>query len=168
MYFQVPESSLNFVSGDCGGSVVDIKPSLPDLETLLSDISNTLEQQSYNQSSFDMDTTPLGESYRTLDIEQPYSFQVQDEITMYDDLPLEQKPKLADLQKQLTLPLTNINTPAPVPSQEQTTLTVMPVSVSHDPEMDEARKEVDGVCLQLGIPAGGFSYVMNSKRSSLS
>ena len=102
-----------------------------------------------------MDTAPLGETYTGFEIEQPFSF--QEELTLYDDMPTEQKPNVAELQKQMNLPRAYVN--SPMPSKEATTLTVMPCSVStvsHDIEMDEARKEVDNVCLQLGIPAGRF------------
>lgn len=97
-----------------------------------------------------MDTAPLG----GFEIEQPFGF--QEELTFYDDMPTEQKPNVAELQKQMNLPLAHVN--RPMPSREATTFTVMPcsVSVTHDIEMDEARKEVDNVCLQLGIPAGTF------------
>ena len=128
------------------------KQPLPDLDTLLSDINSTLEHQTYNQLPIGMDTTPLG----GFEIEQPFSF--QDELTLYDDMPTEQKPNVAELQKQMNLPLTHVN--SPVPPKEATTLTAMPCSVSHDVEMDEARKEVDNVCLQLGIPAGRFKNVL--------
>ena len=117
----------------------------------MSDINNTLEQQTYSsQLPIGMDTTPLG----GFEIEHPFSF--QEELTLYDDMPTEQKPNVAELQKQMNLSVAQVN--GPMPSKEVTTLTVMPcsVSVSHDVEMDEARKEVDNVCLQLGIPAGRF------------
>ena len=142
------------MSRDFGGSVVETnKQPLPDLDTLLSDIHSTLEQQTYyNQLPIGMDTAPLGETYTGFEIEQPFSF--QEELTLYDDMPTEQKPNVAELQKQMNLPLAHVN--SPMPPKEATTLTVMPCSVSHDIEMDEARKEVDNVCLQLGIPAGRF------------
>lgn len=97
-----------------------------------------------------MDSAPLGEAYSGLELEQPFGF--QDELTLYDDMPTEQKPNIIELQKQMNLPLSD----SPMPSREATTLTVMPVAVSHDSEMDEARREVDSVCHELGIPAGRF------------
>lgn len=112
-----------------------------------------------------MDTTPLGEvySYRSLEFEQPLSF--QDELTLYDDMPAEQKPNIVELQKQLNLPLTSINTPATtMPNKEaSSTMTSVPTATvthhHHDSEMDEARKEVDNVCMQLGISAGEFNLI---------
>lgn len=145
----VPQGRFDFVAGDCGGSVIDTqKVGLPDFDTLLSDITSTLEQTSQQ----DMDTTPLGE-YRIEPVEQP--FVLQDEITFYDEMPADIKPTTDELQKCLKQ-ANQANSYQQLPA-EHTVMTVMPV-VQTDSEMDEARKEVDNVCMQLGIPADPYAW----------
>lgn len=152
LFLQVPQG-FGASSEDGGETVVEIKP-VADLETLLSDINTTLEHNYYPVPPLvGMDTAPWCEA-NSFEVEQPFG--LQEDLTLYDDMPTEQKPNIVELQKQMNLPLLHH---APVPSREATTLTAMPVSVSHDIEMDEARKEVDNVCLQLGIPAGRFYHM---------
>ena len=116
-----------------------------ELDFLLADIKNTID--------FDLGDVDMSTPIVSLQTTNTTPFTNQDDITFYDDSIPAIKSEKADsgYDKYYT-------NPSQTKSQEGSNLVLTPQSsTATDPDMDEAKKEVDDVCLLLNIPAGEFS-----------
>lgn len=128
---QYPVTNLSFEQGRLAA----------ELEFLLSDIKNTID---LDFGDVDM-STPIG----SLPTTNTTPFTSQDDITFYDDSYPTIKAEKVDsgYEKYYSNPST------PSQSQGSSPQLTPQSSTTTDPDMDEAKKEVDDVCLLLDIPA---------------
>jgi SAM pointed domain-containing ETS transcription factor len=139
-----------------GGLIQGSDPSkpLPDFDSLLTDLTQTLDASLYHE--YDLESLKGG----NLMALQPASVTHQDEVTFYDDLPATVPVKSEKLDygyqdvstAQLQLQVPSYPSEAPVDETQLRQLTQV------DPDMAEVANEVQCVCEHLGIPIDPYSW----------
>lgn len=151
--------SLNFNNTTTSGLATglqlipsEIKP-IPDFDTLLSDISSTLEASIYCDYG-------MGDSFRNMMDKPLMMCTPSDDVTFYEDVPMAPlKTEKVDLGYPTTQQDTELLHQQEQQQQflasEEKTMTEL---VQVDPEADEVAQEMKWVCTQLGIPIGRHLY----------